>query len=40
MSYRSGVDLHARAGYMAILGALYLLMGVLARKRAKQSSTE
>ena len=36
MSFQSGMNVHVRAGLMAILGALYLLMGMLVRRKANQ----
>ena len=39
MSFHSGV-VHARTGLMAILGALYVLMGILVRRKAKQNSAD
>lgn len=39
MAFWLGQQLRVKAaGYMAIMGALYLLMGILARRRAKQKS--
>lgn len=41
MAFWLGQQLRVKAaGYMAIMGALYLLMGILARRRAKQKSAD
>ena len=40
MSFWLGQDLRVGTGALAILGALYLLMGLLARRRAKQNSAD
>ena len=40
MPFQSGVTVHVKAGLMAILGALYLVMGILLRRKAKQNSAD